>query len=149
MEICHFLCKTNAVVHTVQLFFGHPGCSAFAYTIPFGTLDASLRPGGGVWGRWAPKLVGRHRDLNPGPPACESGVVTITLRGPPPPSNLFTLIFCRIRSLRRRRWESNDGETQSVGGEGGKLANFLCSSLLGLSPPVFLMRRKRSFLTTS
>ena len=28
------------------------------------------------------KLVGKHRDLNPGPPACESGVVTITLRGP-------------------------------------------------------------------
>ncbi len=64
-------------------FFGHPGCSAFSYTIPFGTLDASLRPGGGVWGRWAPKLVGRHRDLNPGPPACESGVLAITLRGPP------------------------------------------------------------------
>ncbi len=31
---------------------GHPGCSArlSACTIPFGTLDASLRPGGGVWG---------------------------------------------------------------------------------------------------
>ena len=28
-------------------------------------------------------LVGRQRDLNPGPPACESGVVAITLRGPP------------------------------------------------------------------
>ncbi len=30
------------------------------------------------------KLVGRHRDLNPGPPAWESGVLAITLRGPPP-----------------------------------------------------------------
>ena len=30
-------------------------------------------------------LVGRHRDSNPGPPACESGVVAITLRGPPLP----------------------------------------------------------------
>ncbi len=29
-------------------------------------------------------LVGRHRDLNPGPPACKSRVVAITLRGPPP-----------------------------------------------------------------
>ncbi len=29
------------------------------------------------------KLVGRHRDLNPGPPAWESGVLAITLRGPP------------------------------------------------------------------
>ncbi len=29
-------------------FFCHPGCSAFAYTTPFGTLDASLGPGGGV-----------------------------------------------------------------------------------------------------
>ena len=27
------------------------------------------------------KLVGRHRDLNPGPPACESGVLAVTLRG--------------------------------------------------------------------
>ncbi len=25
--------------------------------------------------------MGRHRDLNPGPPACEPGVVAITLRG--------------------------------------------------------------------
>ncbi len=24
------------------VFFGHPGCSSFAYTIPFGTLDTSL-----------------------------------------------------------------------------------------------------------
>ncbi len=29
------------------------------------------------------KLVGRHRELNPGPPSCQSGVVAITLRGPP------------------------------------------------------------------
>ena len=28
-------------------------------------------------------LVGRHRDSNPGPPACKSGVIAITLRGPP------------------------------------------------------------------
>ncbi len=28
-------------------------------------------------------MVGRHRDLNPGPPACESGVVAIALRRPP------------------------------------------------------------------
>ncbi len=32
-----------------------------------GTLDASLQPGGGVWGCFAPNfLVGRHRDSNPG-----------------------------------------------------------------------------------
>ena len=33
-------------------------------------------------------LVGRHRDSNAGPHACESGVVAITLRGPPPPVKL-------------------------------------------------------------
>ena len=32
----------------------------------------------GYGGVWAPNLVGRHRDSNPGPPACESGVVAIT-----------------------------------------------------------------------
>ncbi len=38
----------------------------------------------GYGGVWAPNfLVGRHRDLNPRPPACKSGVVAITLRGPP------------------------------------------------------------------
>ena len=31
----------------------------------------------GVFGLHA--LVGRRRDLNPGPPACESGVVAISL----------------------------------------------------------------------
>ncbi len=30
------------------------------------------------------KLVRRHRDLNPGSPACESGVVNIMLRRPLP-----------------------------------------------------------------
>ncbi len=34
-----------------ERFFCHPGCSAFAYTIPFGTPEAYLRPGGGVWGK--------------------------------------------------------------------------------------------------
>ena len=41
-----------------------------------GTLDTSLRPGGGVVGRGYGllTLVGRHRDSNPGPPAQEPGV---------------------------------------------------------------------------
>ncbi len=34
-------------------------------------------------------LVGKHRDLNPRPPACESGVVAIALRGPPQILALF------------------------------------------------------------
>ena len=49
-----------------------------------GTLDTYLRPGGGLWGVLGLQtLVGRHWDSNPGPPACESGVIAITLRGPP------------------------------------------------------------------
>ncbi len=36
-------------------------------------------------------LVGQHRDSNPRPPACESGVVDITLRGPPLISKLFAV----------------------------------------------------------
>ena len=74
-------------------FFCHLGCSDFVYTIPFGTLDTSLRPRGGVWGVFGLQtLVGRHRDSNPGP-ACESGVLAITLRGRPWPMGLFSHIF--------------------------------------------------------
>ncbi len=46
-----------------QIFFRHPGCSAFCvhhpHMAPFGgegTLDSSLRPGGGVWGEMGSKL---------------------------------------------------------------------------------------------
>ncbi len=58
-----------------SFFFCHPGCSAFAYTIPFRDpwhIFATWRRGMGVFGLQT--LVGRHRDLNPGPPAWESGV---------------------------------------------------------------------------
>ena len=34
-----------------------------------GTLDTSLRPGGGVWGRYAPTWFCTERGSNPGPPA--------------------------------------------------------------------------------
>ncbi len=75
--------------YTYYFFFVIPGAWPLAYTIPRGpfwgggTLDTSLRPGGGVWGCLGSKLLmGRHRDWNPGPPACESGVVAFTLGGP-------------------------------------------------------------------
>ncbi len=42
------------------------------------TLDTSLRPGGGAWGRWAPNLVCPERGSNPGPPACEAGAISFT-----------------------------------------------------------------------
>ncbi len=48
-----------------------------------GGFDASLWPGGRVWGRWAPNLVGRHRNSSPGPPACESGVYPLRYGGRP------------------------------------------------------------------
>ena len=44
---------------------------------------------------WAPNfLVGLHQDSNPGPPACESGVVAITLRGPPLKKILLCYFVC-------------------------------------------------------
>ena len=44
------------------------------------------------------KLVGRHRDLNPGRPPWESGVLAVTLRGPPWPHWYFWLqIFLKTR----------------------------------------------------
>ncbi len=58
-----------------RLFFGHPGCSAFCVHHPFQGpwgIFATWRRGMGVFGLQT--LVGRHRDLNPGPPAWESGV---------------------------------------------------------------------------
>ena len=53
-------------------------------------------------------LVGRHRDSNPGPLACESGVVTITIRWPPPPKeldnwNLNFKLYLATHSLVRPR----------------------------------------------
>ena len=49
---------------------------------------------------YAPNLlVGRHRDSNAGPHACESGVVAITLRGPPPcVTVLALLLYCLKRN---------------------------------------------------
>ncbi len=38
-------------------------------------------------------LVGGHRDLNPGPPACESGVIAITLRGAAPSPLLWNIFL--------------------------------------------------------
>ncbi len=37
-------------------------------------------------------LVGQHQDSNSGPPACESGVVTITLQGATPHLNSYSLV---------------------------------------------------------
>ncbi len=37
--------------------------------------------------------MGQHRDLKPGPPVCESGVVT--LRGPPPGIYIYCLIISK------------------------------------------------------
>ncbi len=65
-------CSPPKFVH----FFCHPGCSAFAYTIPFrdpwcvfATWRRGRREGYGLQ-----TLVGRHRYSNPKPPAWESGV---------------------------------------------------------------------------
>ncbi len=44
------------------------------------------------------KLVGRHRDLNPGPSAWESGVLAVVLRGPPL-AVFHILKFTMVRNL--------------------------------------------------
>ncbi len=71
-------------------FFCLPGCSAF-----YLYHDASLRPGGGVWGRWAPNLVCPQRGLNPSPPACESGAISFT----PSPCTLWSYLSSYIIKL--------------------------------------------------
>ncbi len=48
--------------------------------LPFFDFRRGMRMDGLQTGR---KMVGRHRDLNPGPPAWESGVLAVTLRGRP------------------------------------------------------------------
>ncbi len=45
------------------------------------------------------KLLGRHRDWNPGPPAWESGVLAITLRGPPQTQLYFNTDFLKKREI--------------------------------------------------
>ena len=85
-------------------FFCHPGCSAFAYTIPFGILDTSLRPGGEVWGCLGSKLSWggtgiRNRDLLHA--SQESGVIAIMLRGPPPLIDVIGLNFQRVAQPNR------------------------------------------------
>ncbi len=63
------------ILSLIVRFFVIPGARLPRTPSLSGTLDASLRPGGGVWGCLGSKLlVGRHRDSNPGPPAWESGV---------------------------------------------------------------------------
>ncbi len=69
-------------------------------------------------------------------------------------SNLFILIFgvefCFSQgcSLRRGGWESSDGGvTRSAEGKWDALETIpLCSSLLGISPPLFFSLRNLSFL---
>ncbi len=87
-----FNCYLANCVSRVKYFFCViPDARPLAHTIPHGPFQggggdpwrifATRRRGMGVFGLQT--LAGRHRDLNFGPPACESGVVAITLRGQP------------------------------------------------------------------
>ncbi len=92
-------------------------------------IFVTWRWGMGV-GVWAPNfLKGQHRDSNPGHPACESGFVAITLRGPPPccvvyltPPNSVFLLPYKIRSSflcagrEPRPWAEADPERHLPGG---------------------------------
>ncbi len=70
---------------------------------------------------WLQTLVGRHRDLNPGPPACESGIVAITPRGPPPKQFPTVTYFKDKLYLNqengRHYWESYYGATGKFAGD--------------------------------
>ena len=64
--------RSTTMVNYQLFFFVIPGARLSRTPSLSGTLGASLRPGGGVVvgrGMGSKLLAGRHRDLNPGPPA--------------------------------------------------------------------------------
>ncbi len=71
---CSVYSMQCVMLKLIVTFFVIPGARLSHTPSLSGTLDTSLRPGGGV-GEVGSKLeVGRHQDLNPGPPSSESGV---------------------------------------------------------------------------